>query len=218
MFPVIIPNIKITGSLIEFVGYQGTLAMLNKLSIDVIWTGPYSWPKFESENQLPSIPKHSGVYLWTIEYQNGYLIYAAGITRRSIPSRFREHTQKYMSGDYTVLDIAAMEQGIRKEIWHGWGWTPEKRNDFNNRKLMILDAAHKQLSGFRIFVANVDQPRISERIEAAIMNCLYQQPAPLCDIPDKGMFLAPRRQNEQPFIVKNITDVHLHGLPQSFEA
>lgn len=191
--------------------------MFEEPAINVIWTGPYSWPKFESENQLPSIPKLSGVYLWTVEYQNGYLIYTAGITGRSMPFRLQEHTRKYKSGDYTVLDIVAMRQGIRKEIWHGWGWTPEKRCDFDRRKLAILDAAHKQIGGFRIFVASVDQPRIRERIEAAIMNCLYQQPPPLCDIPDKGMFLSPRRQNERPFIVKNITDVYLHGLPQSIE-
>jgi hypothetical protein len=185
--------------------------------INVVWTGPYSWPKFESENRLPSIPKHSGVYLWTFEYQNGYLIYAAGITSRSMISRFREHTRKYISGDYTVLDIAAVGQGLRKEIWHGWGWSPEKRSEFDIRRLEILDAAQKQLMGFRIFVTSVDQPRIRERIEAAIMKWLYQQPAPLCDIPDKGMFLSPRRYKEQPFIVKNITDVYLYGLPHSFE-
>ena len=183
-----------------------------------MWTGPFAWPTFESETNLPSIPKHSGVYLMAVEYLNGYLIYAAGITRRPIPSRFREHTLKYMSGDYTVLDIAAMKQGIRKEIWHGWGWSPEKRAEYKRRKLMILDAARKQLAGFRIFVADIGtQPRILERLEASIMNKLYEQQPPLCDIPDKGMMLAPRWESEAVRIVQNQCLAELYGLPTRLE-
>ena len=154
----------------------------------------------------------------TVEYLNGYLIYGAGITRRPIPSRFHEHTRKYMSGDYTILDITAMKQGIRKEIWHGWGWSPEKRTDYKSRKVTIDDAAHQQLAGFRIFVANVEnQPRILERLEASIMNRLYQEPSPLCDIPDKGMMLAPRWESEGIVVVKNECAATLHGLPRHLE-
>jgi hypothetical protein len=103
-----------------------------------------------------------------------------------------------MRGDYTVLDITAMNEGIRKEIWHGWGWSPEKRTEYENRKLIIVDAARKQLAGFRIFVANVGtQPRLLERLEASIMNRLYQEPSPICDVPDKGMMLAPRWESEE---------------------
>lgn len=187
--------------------------ILDQETIDINWTGPYSWPKFELENNLPSIPNHSGIYLQTIEYQDGYLIYAAGLTRRPVPVRFREHTRKYMSGDYTIFDIVAMQQGIRKEMWHGWGWTPEKRTEFEKQKPIIQAAAHRQLVGFRIFVADVGtQPRILERLEASIMENLYKQPAPFCDIPDKGMMLAPRWDSENPIIVKNRCTVMLYGL------
>ena len=95
------------------------------ITIEATWDGPYSWPTYETENKLPPIPKIPGVYLQTFEYQGGYLIYAAGLTRRPAPRRFREHTHKYMNGEYTVLDIAAVQQGIRKEIWHGWGYAKE---------------------------------------------------------------------------------------------
>jgi len=192
--------------------------MSNKLAIDAMWSGPLAWPAFESEAKLPSIPNHPGAYLMTVEYLNGYLIYAAGITRRPIPTRFGEHTLKYMSGDYTVLDITAMNEGIRKEIWHGWGWSPEKRTEYENRKLTIVDAARKQLAGFRIFVANVGiQPRLLERLEASIMNRLYQEPSPFCDVPDKGMMLAPRWESEEIIIVKNECAATLYGLPKQLE-
>lgn len=193
--------------------------MINKESeIEIIWTGPYSWPKYEDENKLKYIPKKPGVYLQTVEYQDGYLIYAAGLTRREIPKRFREHTYKYMSGDYNVLDIAAMKQGVRNEVWHGWGWTPDKKAEFEKRKTEILNAVQKQLTGFRIFIADIGtQPRILERLEASIMNNLYVQPAPFCDIPDKGMMLAPRWDSEIPITVKNICECRLFGLPTNLE-
>lgn len=183
-------------------------------TVAIEWSGPYSWPGYESENNLPSTPRHTGIYLMTAQYRNGYVLYAAGLSRRPIPTRFREHTRKYMSGDYTVLDIAALQHGIRKEIWHGWGWTEEKRRQFENRKEAILEAARKQLIGFRIFVAQVpNRPRLLERFEASIMDHLYRQPTPLCDVPDKGMMLAPRWESEKPVTVRNRCAVKLHGLP-----
>lgn len=191
---------------------------MDQETIDIYWTGPYSWPKFEPENNLPSIPKHPGIYFQTVEYRDGYLIHAAGLTRRPVPVRFREHTRKYMSGDYNIFDIVAMQQGIRKEVWHGWGWTPEKRTEFEKQRPIIHAAIRKQLAGFRIFVANVGtQPRILERLEASIMWNLYKQSAPFCDIPDKGMMLAPRWDSEDPIIVKNRYTVKLYGLPPKLE-
>lgn len=80
---------------------------LEESSIEITWTGPYGWPKYETESNLRPIPKHPGVYLQTVEYRDGYLIYAAGLTRRPIPTRFREHTRKYMTGDYNVLEVVA---------------------------------------------------------------------------------------------------------------
>ena len=182
--------------------------------IDANWTGPYSWPKFENKGSLPSVPKHPGVYLQTFEYQDGFILSSAGLTRRPIPTRLREHTRKYINGDYTILDIEAVQQGIRKEIWHGWGWTLEKRAEFEKHKSLIEDATEKMLTGYRIFVTNIGtQPRILERLEAAIILNLYQQPEPFCDIPDRGMMLAPRWEKESPVIINNKCIFRLYGLP-----
>ena len=59
--------------------------------------------------------------------------------------------------------------------------------------------------------------RIRERVEAAVMGAIYGSPPPLCDIPDKGMFLAPRWDSEQPIVVSNSCLVKLHGLPARLE-
>jgi len=186
--------------------------------MEVVLTGPYSWPKFEAENNLPSVPRHPGLYLFAFEYEDGYLIYSAGITRRPITIRIREHTRKYVSGDYHILNVSALKEGIREVIWHGWGWTPEKRVDFEERQLAIIEAARKQLLYTRLFVAEVETgPRILERLEASIMNTLYKQSRPVCDIPDKGMMLSPRWTSEQPVIAKMKTNVLFYGLPDFLE-
>jgi hypothetical protein len=191
--------------------------MIDKINVE--WRGPFGWPKFDGK--LKPVPKSPGVYLLTVEYQSGYLIYAAGITRRPMPERFREHTREYMNGIYNVLEIAAMKAGFRREIWHGlWlGKHPRERlAEYKNRRLEIQEAARKQLAGFRIFTADIGtRPRILERFEAAIMDALYKQPMPLCDIPDRGMMLAPRRKSEAPIVVRNKCQRTLYGLPACLE-
>jgi len=185
------------------------------MEMRVCWSGPSAWPGFEPQGGPASLPSHSGVYLWTFEYQDGYLIYAAGLTRRLFGQRFREHTRLYLSGDYTVLDVAQLKNGVRSEIWHGWGWNAAKRAEFAERRSEIEEAARRQLAAFRIFVTEVDpQGRVSERLEAAIMNNLYVAPSPFCDVPDKGMMLASKRDSEEPISVWNACECKLHGLPE----
>ncbi|MEJ7842051.1 MAG: hypothetical protein WKF95_09805 [Rubrobacter sp.] len=187
-------------------------------TIEVTWDGPYGWPGFESDNNLHPIPQTPGVYLQTFEYEGGYLIYGAGLTRQTVPKRCKEHTRKYMKGEYNVLDIAAAQQGVRKRIWHGWTYASKHREEFEERKSVILDAVRRQLAGFRIFVTDMGkEKRVLERLEASIMNNLYRQPSPICDIPDGGMHLAPRWRSEDPIIIKNGCAAVLHGVPAFLE-
>jgi hypothetical protein len=76
----------------------------------VSWIGPYSRPAFGEANGLPELPNFAGVYLWTIEYTGGHLIYAAGITG-DLRKIFKQHTAKYLAGGYTVFDITEMKSG-----------------------------------------------------------------------------------------------------------
>ena len=189
--------------------------MVFNMTRSIEWLGPFGWPKFEGD--LPSVPGVHGVYLQTVEYLNGYLIYGAGMTKRPVRKRLLEHTPCYMNGECTVLDASSLKQGKRVEIWHGWGWTPEKRAEFENRRQIIIEAARNQLAGYRIFIADIDEPRIRARLEAAIMNQLYQQPPPFCDIPDRGMSLSKRWESEPAIKILNNCQAILHALPAAFE-
>ena len=81
----------------------------------------------------------------TFQHKLGFLIYAAGITRRPIPARFGEHPRGYRDGKYNVLDLGAAEKGIRREIWHGWGYARNHREEFEERKEEIIQAVDNQL-------------------------------------------------------------------------
>jgi hypothetical protein len=111
------------------------------------------------------------------------------------------------------LDVAQLKNGVRSEVWHGCGWNAAKRAEFAASRSEIEEAARRLLTAFRVFVTSVDpHSRVPERLEAAIVNCLYAAPAPICDVPDKGMMLAPKRNSEEPIAVLNACGSELHGL------
>ncbi len=178
------------------------------------WAGPFAWPGYEQATELPAIPARPGVYLWTFEYSGGYLIYAAGLTRKTVPKRFTAHTRLYRNGDYNLLDPAAAALGERRLVWKGWGWTDVKRAEFLARRAELTVAAEAQLRAFRIFTADVGTaPRLLERLEAAIMQRLYREVPPFCTVPDKGMHLSARWPHEPPMTVENRCAATLHALP-----
>jgi hypothetical protein len=187
--------------------------MAHRRAIHIIWRGPFGWPKFEGN--LPPVPERPGVYLLTVKYQKGYLLCAPGLTRRSIRIRLSEQTRKYMNGDYHVLNVLAMQRGVRKVIWRGWDWSRGRRTAFSRRKPSILTAARKQLAAYRIFFADVGRnKRLLHRIEAAIIKRLYSLPPPFGGIPDKGMYCAGRRPTERSIFVTNTCPAKLYALPR----
>jgi hypothetical protein len=194
--------------------------------LELRWEGPFGWPRhgvhaYGQSLHDAGIASSGGVYLWSIEHNGGYLIYAAGITRRPFAKRFREHTRCYLNGVYTILDVPSLKECVRTEIWHGFWFkkrSVEKQNEYEQRADEIRGAARELLANYRVFVAPVSPlGRLLERTEAAIMNALYAAPGPAALIPDRGMALAPRRHDEQPILARNIASVLLHSLPDVFE-
>ena len=184
--------------------------------IEISWTGPHTWPTPTSP--LPDSP---GVYLWTFPYDAGFIIYAAGITRRPLTKRFREHTRSYLNGTYTLFDVADLTRGIRTERWHGF-WSkkrlPEKEAEYDLRRDELEAIAREQMATCRIFAAEfTTERRLLERLEASIMDQLYNAPKPFCDIPDRGMMLAPRWKSEAPIVIISQTSRVLHGIQAEFE-
>jgi hypothetical protein len=175
--------------------------------------GPFGWPNYE--NGQPALLNIPGVYLMTVNFQEGYLPFWVGITRRPVRKRFLEHTRAYLNGDYNIIEIESAQQGIRKVLWKGWGWTPEKRADYTARQAEITSFAKHLMMESSIFIIDMGiTPRLLERMEAAIANLYYQQSDPLFD---RGMFLMPRWENEEPIISSIQTGCKLYGLPTNIE-
>jgi hypothetical protein len=183
---------------------------------DIIWQGPYSWPKYEAQSNLKSIPDIAGVYLFTFSYKDGFLLYAAGITN-STRQRFLRHTREYKKGNYNALAMDFAERGERKEIWHGWQYAKAHQHEFNSRKESILKSVDEQLHSFRIFAADVTDKRKRERIEAALMQAIYLSEETWSLLADRGMSLKGRNKTETPVIIQNVISVSVYGLPGILE-
>jgi hypothetical protein len=183
---------------------------------DIIWNGPYSLPGFEEINGFDTMADVAGVYLFTFKYKDGFLIYLAGITN-STKRRLLEHLRAYKTGKYTVLDVKSAENGLRKEIWHGWQYAKSHQKEFIEQKETILEAAEKQLCSFRIFIAEVTDERKRERIEAAIMQYIYNSKEHWSKLADRGMHLQARYKYEMPIEAKNINLNKIFGLTEILE-
>jgi hypothetical protein len=189
----------------------------SKIKVEEIqWQGPFSWPGYENQNNLCPIPDLEGLYLLTYTYHDGYLIYAAGITK-STKKRIQCHNREYRKGNYTVLDVHAAEKGERQEIWHGWSYARTHQEEFNERKEEILTALDKQLRSLRLFVSRVTDKRMRERFEAAIMHNIYYCKEPWSELADRGMLLKERNNDEMPVEIKNISNFKIYGLPETLE-
>jgi hypothetical protein len=189
----------------------------------VTWEGPYLLvPDHQQSVWHADAAGRHGLYLVTVEHEQGYLIYFAGLTTRPFRRRFREHVRAYRSGVYTVFDAQAFQRGQRVKIWPGFwfGKRPEALvKEYANRCAEIQAAVEELLRAYRVFFAPLEVPaRTLERVEAALMMVLYSGEGTAAQLPDKGMHLAPRWPAEPPLVVSMTAPVKLHGVPASLEA
>jgi hypothetical protein len=176
--------------------------------------GPFGWPSFESG--LAALPPIPGLYVIAFPYLDGFIPYAVGITRRPVRKRFLEHTKKYLTGDYNILDVEAAQCGERKVLWKGWGWSPEKKADFEARKAEICELARRQMNAMRVFLIEVSlDGRLLERLEGALI--AHYERAMEGVLFDRGMLKMPRWQSEGPVSVTLSCGVSLLGMPSTLE-
>lgn len=196
------------------------------VSIELVWRGPFGWPGARNEVHVRDLgdskfADHCCLYLWTVNYEAGFLVYAAGYTNRPFRVRFREHTRAYRSGVYTIFDASILKRGRREVVWPGFWFgrrSVSAEREYAERESEIRIAADRLLDAYRVFVASVEaSQRVLQRIEAAIMNALYLASGVVGEIPDRGMALTPRRDSEDPIWVHNSCEQLIYGLPEQFQ-
>lgn len=183
---------------------------------DLIWQGPFAWIGYEQVDKPNPIPDIAGVYLFTFEYLDGYILRSVGVTN-SMKRRLAQHTREYKKGNYTLLDVEFAKTGLRRELWHGWQYAKEHQDIFLENKDVILEFAEKELISYRLFISEIADRRKRERIEAALLINAYSSKEPLHDLIDGGMALRGRYNYEIPIEVKNICSHKLYGLPEIME-
>lgn len=183
---------------------------------DLIWQGPFSWIGYEQINESKPIPDIAGVYLFTFEYLDGYILRSIGVTN-SMKRRLAQHTREYKKGNYTLLDVESAKTGLRKELWHGWQYAKEHQDTFLENKDVILEFAEKELISYRLFISEIADRRKRERIEAALLINAYSSKKPWHDLIDGGMALRGRYNYEIPIEVKNVCSHKLYGFPEIIE-
>lgn len=176
------------------------------------WLGPFSVPGFEERNMLNSVPDIPGIYLFTFDCDDGYIIRLVGLSN-SIPKRLKQHRRSYHSGDYTLLNIDMAQNGIRKEIWHGWGYAKKHRNRFLSNRNFYKNCIVNELTEYRLFIAAEENRRIQERIEYSIVQNLYNSKDKYCNLIDRGMMIKGRLNRETPIVITNHCQKIIHGLP-----
>ena len=182
----------------------------------ISWKGPFSWPSFEKENELNSVPDISGIYLLIFEYLEGYIIRTLGVSK-SIKKRIYQHHRNYFKGQYTILDTEVAKKGIRKELWHGWEFAKLNQKLFQDNYEEIIKYTKRELKNYRIFIAEANDQRIRERVEATIVMNFYLSSNLYTGLIDGGMSLRNRFSNEMPIEVINICDKKIYGLPTIME-
>ena len=171
--------------------------------------GPFGWPKHEN-GKVP-LPSCSGVYLMAFEYGEGFIPYGIGLTSRPIRQRFMEHTRKFISGNYNILDLEAATNSERKIVWKGWGWSPEKVIKYQENKDEVVTSAISQLMATYIFVIELPKLIRMERLEAALVNHFHDYGNTLID---KGMQLSKRWEKEDPIELRLQIKSMIYGLPK----
>lgn len=199
--------------------------------MDVEIRGPFCWLRSSPRGDpwLFTAPeaRDVGVYLWAVPYLRASLVCWVGFTTRRFEMRFREHTMWYLAGTYTILDTQELLAGRRVELWHGM-WTGrrsvERVDEFLLRAGDLAPKTRELLQTFRVYLLPIElnapkkpQRRILARIEAAMVNCLYQAPPEIADIMDKGYHLEPRLPDEPPIHVDFKGGPELHGIPRSLD-
>ena len=149
----------------------------NEVYATLEWKGPFTWSYAPPDGLFSQeCAKSSGVYLVTAPWNDGYVVWIAGITSRPFVQRFWEHTKEFLSGVYNILDADELTQCRRVQLWHGLWYRKDRfhrLDEFRARYLELAPHIARLLNSLRVFVAPTTlEMRFLERIEASIMDCL----------------------------------------------
>jgi hypothetical protein len=181
--------------------------------------GPFNLGRNESENiLLNSIGKEKGIYLWTIPFEDKYLVHYVGETGVSFAFRTMEHIRNYLQGQYGLYEPEEFAKGRKIQLWSGM-WkerrnNPSVLNQFLQRYPEFSTKYSDFLALLRFFLAPVESSqRIRQRIESAIAGYFYNQPGIVGTFQDEEIRYLPRRPDEIPILLKIRCSEQIIAMP-----
>ena len=186
--------------------------------IEVGFEGPFSWagvPDGPSVFDSPAAGE-PGIYLWTIAFDDGFLVYYVGETGRNHAVRLLEHYREHAAAMYHVYSPLEFLQGRKVPLWPG-------RYEKENRKSLpeciaayphLNHAIHELTLGYRFFLAPLRcEARLRRRTEAAIADTLYSAPGVIGAFQDRGIRYDRRTSEEGPVECRIKCSARIHGVP-----
>jgi hypothetical protein len=75
-------------------------------AVSLEFSGLFSWLSSDLATSIfeAAAARTAGIYLWTIEIQDGYLIYYVGETGAEFRQRLRQHLCEQLAGMYHIYD------------------------------------------------------------------------------------------------------------------
>ncbi len=189
-------------------------------SLHLKCSGPYTWTSgpacvFDAGRDV------AGIYLWTIPYREGYLVYYVGETGRSFTERLSEHAESYLTGRYRIWEPAAFSRGEKVLLWDGM-WRSDSRNtigDFLARYPELSAAVHSLFGAMRLFLIPMEaDARLRQRVEAALALGLRDREGIVGAFQDSDIRYRPRRKMEPSISVELDLPALIHGVSHTFEA
>jgi hypothetical protein len=187
-------------------------------TIQLNWVGPY--PLFDSSGKSVFDQKEmeeSGIYLFTVAYENGYLVDYVGETGQSFRQRLTEHVRGYLGGEYRIYEASSYTESDNKLIWGGT-WLRDRRDrmgEFIARYDELAPRISEYIKLFQIFLCPTKlEHRLRQRVESAVALSLYEQPGLIGSFqgPETRISYRPKRDDEISIKVKMQMPAKILGL------
>jgi hypothetical protein len=198
------------------IGLRELTCMATAVSLE--FSGPFSWLSSDPGTSIFEAPiaRMAGIYLWTVDTQDGHLIYDVGETGTEFRQRLRQHLCQQLAGMYHMYDPERFAVGQTYALWRGMYGNDREAGlaAFVARLPMLAPALANlvRLTGFHLAPLICDT-RLRRRIEAALAMHLHRQPGLVGPFQDVGIRYVPRRVGEEPIDVRCQSSAVLLGLP-----
>jgi len=168
-----------------------------------------------------AISQRAGIYLWSVNIDDGFLVDYVGETGQSFSQRMKDHMIQCLGGNYRIWEPLLFSRGKKELIWNGL-WKKEVRDcipDFVDNYIELAPKIKEYLELIRVFVTPFETTtRIRRRIEGAIALSIREQPSPVGTFIESDIRYNRRGVDEEPIEVSISCNHKILGLNADLSA